>query len=255
MGKLDGKVAIITGSGSGFGKATALLFAKEGAKIVIADIVEDKGKATVKDIEKEGGKAIFVKADVTKAADAEKMVKATLDEFGKLDILFNNAGILGPMGPRVHEIDEADIDKLMAINVKGVFLGTKYAIPAMIKGGGGVILNTGSDSAFHGNRGIPVYVASKGAVVSFTRAVAMDYVNDGIRCNSVSPCVGKTPMHTKLFTEELDVWNSAISTVPMGRAAEPDDVAKAALFLVSDDSSFITGENLMVDGGTLVKGL
>jgi len=255
MGKLDGKVAIITGGGSGFGKATAILWAKEGAKIVIADIVEANGKSAVDEIKKEGGEAVFVKVDVSKAVDAEKMTKTAVDNFDRLDILFNNAGILGPMGPKIAELNEEDMDKLIAVNIKGVLLGIKYAIPAMLKSGGGVILNTGSDSAFHGNRGIPVYVASKGAVLAFTRAIAMDYVKEGIRCNTVSPCVGRTPMHKRIIEEEQDLWSAVVETVPMGRACEPEDIAKAALFLVSDDSSFITGENLMVDGGTLVKGL
>ena len=255
MGKLDGKVAIVTGGSSGFGEATVLLWAKEGAKVVVADILEDAGNKVVEKVKKAGGEAVFIKIDVSKAEDTDRMVSTAVSNYGKLDILYNNAGILGPMGSRITDMNEDDIDKLIAINIKGVFLGTRSALPAMIKGGGGVILSTGSDSAFHGNRGLPVYGATKGAVLAFTRAVAMDYVNDGIRCNTVSPCVGKTPMHAKLMAEKKDVWEGAIQTVPMGRACEPDDIAKAALFLVSDDSSFITGENLMVDGGTLVKGL
>lgn len=255
MGKLDGKVAIITGGSSGFGKASALLFAKEGAKVVIADVMEDNGKATAEEIKKAGGEATFVKTDVTKESDAKNMVATAVKKYGKLDILFNNAGILGPMGTLASGIDEKDIDKLLAINIKGVALGTKHAIPELIKNGGGVILTTGSDSAFHGNQGISVYVATKGAVLAYSRSVAMEFAKDGIRSNTVSPCVGATPMHKKLMEEQPDVWNAILETVPMGRACEVNDIAKAALFLVSDESSFITGENLMVDGGTLVKGL
>ena len=253
MGKLDNKIAIITGGSGGFGEATACLWAKEGAKVVIADILVEDGKRVVKKIGDSGGDAIFVKTDITKTADAENMVTTAVNTYGKLDIIFNNAGILGP-GAKVSEISEGDIDRLIAINFKGVVLGTKYAIPTMIKGGGGVILSTGSDSAFHGNRGIPIYCATKGAVVSFTRAIAMDHVNDGIRCNTISPCIGTTPMHARFMKEDPDTWNAVVSLVPMGRACEVEDIAKAALFLVSDESSFITGENLMVDGGTLVKG-
>jgi NAD(P)-dependent dehydrogenase (short-subunit alcohol dehydrogenase family) len=253
MGKLDGRVAIVTGASRGFGEATAYLWANEGARVVIADVLVQDGERVIKRIEDGGGDAIFVKADVTKESDAENMVKTAVDAYGKLDILFNNAGILGP-GRRITEISEDDIDRLLAINVKGVMLGTKHAIPAMIKSGGGVILNTGSDSAFHGNRGIPIYCATKGAVISFTRAIAMDHVKDGIRCNTVSPCIGKTPMHAQFIEEDPDRWNDLVSLIPMGRACDVEDIAKAALFLVSDDSSFITGENLMVDGGTLVRG-
>lgn len=255
MGKLDGKVAIVTGGGSGFGKATSLLWAKEGAKVVIADWVTEDGETTVKEIKAAGGDATFVKVDVSKAIDAEKMVKTAVDTYGKLDILFNNAGILGPTGTKMADLKEEDVDRLIAINIKGVFLGTKYAIPEMIKSGGGVILTTGSDSAFVGNRGIPVYVASKGAVLAFSRAIAMDYAPEGIRSNTISPCVGRTPMHANFMEINTEGWKAKESEIPLGRACEPDDVAYAALFLVSDGAKFITGTNLMVDGGWLAKGM
>ena len=254
MGKLDGKVAIVTGGGSGFGKATSLLWANEGAKVVIADWVTEGGETTVKEIKAAGGDATFVEVDVSKAVDAEKMVKTAVDTYGKLDILFNNAGILNPTGTKMADLKEEDVDRLIAINIKGVLLGTKYAIPEMIKSGGGVILTTGSDSAFVGNRGIPVYVATKGAVLAFSRAIAMDYAPEGIRSNTISPCVGRTPMHANFMETNMEGWKAKESGIPLGRACEADDVAYAALFLVSDGAKFITGTNLMVDGGWLAKG-
>ena len=196
----------------------------------------------------------IVKTDVTKEGDAANMVKQAVGVYGKLDILFNNAGILGPTA-KLQEVAEEDIDRLLAVNLKGAVLGTKHAVPAMIASGGGSILSTGSDSAFRGNRNAAVYCATKGAIVAFTRAIAMDYVGNGIRCNSVSPCIGETPMHAKWRERDADNWNDFVSReTPMGRACDVADLAKAALFLVSDDASFITGENLMVDGGTMVRG-
>ena len=254
MGKLEDKVAIVTGASSGFGEATAYLWAQEGAKVVIADVLVEAGERVAKAIEDGGGAAIFVKTDVTKEGDTENMVKQAVGVYGKLDILFNNAGILGPIA-KLQEVTEEDIDRLLAVNLKGAVLGTKHAVPAMIASGGGAILSTGSDSAFRGNRNSAVYCATKGAIVAFTRAIAMDYVGNGIRCNSVSPCIGATPMHAKWRERDSANWNDFVSReTPMGRACDVADLAKAALFLVSDDASFITGENLMVDGGTMVRG-
>jgi len=255
MGKLDGKVAIITGGSGGFGEATAHLWAKEGANVVIADILVEEGGKVVKAIEDSGGDAIFVKTDITKAVEAENMVKTAVNTYGRLDILFNNAGILGPMGTKAADLSVADAEKLLAVNVMGVFLGTKYAIPTMLKSGGGVILTTGSDSAFYGNKGIPIYCATKGAVLAFSRVVAADYARQGIRSNTVSPCVGRTPMHKKFREENMATWKAIEDTIPMGRACEPEDIAYAALFLVSDDAKFITGANLMVDGGFTISGI
>lgn len=255
MGRLDNKVAIITGASSGFGKATALLWAKEGAKVVVADVLADAGEQVVKEIKDNGGNATFVQVDVSKPSDAQKMVKTAVDTYSKLDILFNNAGILGPMGTKAADLKVEEAEKLIAINFLGVFLGTKYAIPEMLKSGGGVILTTGSDSAFYGNKGISVYCGTKGAVLAFSRSVACEYAREGIRANTISPCIARTPMHKRFLEEEPEHWRAIEDTIPLGRAAEPDDIAYAALFLVSDEAKFITGANLMVDGGFTVSGL
>ena len=268
--RLANKVAIITGASSGIGAATAKLWAREGAKVLLVDLHrspnggsggEANGSPDVAvvpavddEIRAAGGEATFVQANVT--TDAERIVQAALDTYGRLDILYSNAGILGAR-QKVTETSTEEIDQIISTNLKGAILCAKYAIPAMIQssaGAGGVILHTGSDTAFQGNQNMPVYAATKGALLAFTRAIAMDHVKDNIRCNMVSPCVTKTAMTDTVRLEQPDAWQQILQTVPMGRACEPDDVAKAALFLVSDDASFITGENLMVDGGTIVKG-
>jgi len=254
-GRLQDKVSIVTGGGSGIGAATAKLWAREGAKVVVVDIHEEHGAKVVREIVAAGGHAFLVSANVSLAADAERMVEQTIEVYGRLDILYNNAGILGER-KKVTEMNEEEIDKVISVNLKGAVLGAKFAIPAMIRtAGSGVVLNTGSDTAFQGNRGMPVYSATKGALLAFTRAVAMDHVEENIRCNMVSPCVSKTAMTDSIRLEQPAVWREVLQTVPMGRACEAEDVAKAALFLVSDDASFITGENLMVDGGTIAKGV
>jgi len=255
MGKLDGKVAIVTGAGSGFGEATALLWAREGAKLVAVDISEAGVKRVCEAIRKAGGIAEAVRADVSKAAEAEAMVKAAVKAFGKLDVLFNNAGALGPRDIFTADFPVEEAQRLVAVNLMGVFLGTRYAIPALLKNGGGSIISTGSDSAFLGNRGLSVYCATKGAVLAFSRAVAMEYARDGIRVNTISPGAGKTPMHAKLIHGDTEAWRRVEEAIPMGRSCYPEDLARAALFFASDDSNYITGANLMVDGGWTVKGL
>jgi NAD(P)-dependent dehydrogenase (short-subunit alcohol dehydrogenase family) len=248
MGRLDGKVAIVTGGGSGMGQATSILWAKEGAKVVVADVNVEGGKQTVQTIKDAGGEATFVQADVSKASDAKKMVEFAVKTYGKLNILFNNAGILISRGIKTADITEEDADKLIAVNFKGVFLGTKYAIPEIIKSGGGSIITTGSDSAFHGGGGGSIYAATKGAVVTFARNVAAEYAKKGIRSNSLSPCGARTPMNAENMNKP-DYEANGQKLFPLGRRCEPDDVAYAALFLASDESKYITGSNLMVDGG------
>ncbi len=227
MGKLDGKVALVTGGGSGFGEATALLWAREGARLVVVDVAVDGAERVAEAIRGEGGKATAVTADVSRPEDARRMVQAAVDGYGRL----------------------------LAVNVMGVFLGTKYALPVMIRGGGGSILSTGSDSAFLGNRGLSMYSATKGAVLAFMRVVAMEYAKEGIRANTVSPGAGQTPMHAELIEGKKDVWKQVEAGIPMGRACRPEDLARAALFFASDDSRYVTGANLMVDGGWSVHGL
>ncbi len=260
MRKLDGKVAIVTGGGSGFGEATVRLFAKEGAKVVIADcIVHKDGEAAIeamlKEIKAAGSEATFVKVDVSKTEDVKKMVKTAVDTYGKLDILFNNAGLQwGPKGPIAYNIadyPEEEADRLIAVNFRGVYLGMKYAIPKMLKAGGGSIISTASICVFSACQGSAVYSGTKGAVYSLARTVATEYAESGIRCNTIGPGPGRTPLH-----EDLDpkAWKPIENAVPMKRATRPEDVANVALFLASDESEYITGQNIMVDGGWSVRG-
>lgn len=256
MGRLDGKVAIITGGSSGIGEVTSILWAKEGAKVVIVGRNVERGEKTVSRIKEAGGNAIFVRADVSKVGDAENMSKTAVANYGKLDIIFNNAAILGPRGSKVVDISEEDIYKLIAVNYIGVVLGTKYAIQAMLLSGGGVVLNTASDSAFVGTRGLSVYNGTKGAVLAFSRGVAMDYVREGIRVNTISPGLTRTPIHDDFLVNEENIarFEGLEEQIPMGQACQPEDIAYAALFLVSDEAKMITGTNLMVDGGFLARG-
>jgi NAD(P)-dependent dehydrogenase (short-subunit alcohol dehydrogenase family) len=255
MGKLDGKVALVTGGASGFGEATAALWAKEGAQVMVVDISEPGARRVADTIRKAGGRAEAVRADVARAEDARAMVQAAVQAFGRLDVLFNNAGILGPRGVYTAELPVEEAERLLAVNVMGVFLGTRYAIPEMLKSGGGSIISTGSDSAFLGNRGLSVYCATKGAVLAFSRVVAMEYARQGIRANTISPGAGKTPMHAELIEGNKEAWRQVEEAIPIGRSCYPEDLAKVALFFASDDSKYITGANLMVDGGWSVKGL
>jgi len=255
MGKLDGKAAIVTGAASGFGRATAILFAQEGATVAVVDL-NAKGGASVEDeIKGDGGKAIYIEADVSKPTDVKTMIKSTADAYGRIDVLFNNAGILGPRGKYLADFPDEEVERLIGVNFKGVYYCTKYAIPYMIESKGGSIITTGSDSAFLGNRGLSVYSATKGAVVTFSRVVAMEYVKHGIRANTISPGAGKTPMHAELIEHDKEAWKEVENGIPMGRACYPEDIARAALFFASDDSKYITGANLMVDGGWTVRGL
>jgi NAD(P)-dependent dehydrogenase (short-subunit alcohol dehydrogenase family) len=223
--------------------------------VVVADRDAKSGKAVSGEIGRGGDEAIFVRADVSKPAEAKKMVKLAFDTYGRLDILFNNAGVLGPRGVNTSDYSVRESDRLIDVNFKGVFYGTKYAIPVMIRSGGGSIITTGSDSAFIGNRGLSVYCGTKGAALAFSRAVAMEYVKEGIRVNTISPGAGQTPMHAALIEGDKEAWGKVEEAIPMGRACHPEDLAKAALFFASDDSKYITGANLMVDGGWTVKGL
>ena len=255
MGKLDGKAAIVTGAASGFGRETAVLFASEGASVAVADINKKEGSSVEAEIKGKGGKAIYIEADVSRPADVKRMVKAAADAYGKIDVLFNNAGILGPRGKYIADFPDEDVERLIGVNFKGVYYCTKYTIPYMIESNGGSIITTGSDSAFLGNRGLAVYSATKGAVVTFSRVVAMEYVKEGIRANTISPGAGRTPMHAELIEHDKEVWKEVENGIPMGRACYPEDIAHAALFFASDDSKYITGANLMVDGGWTVRGL
>jgi len=246
MGKLDGKVALITGAASGIGRATALLFAKEGAKVAVADYVPAGGQETVRMIEEAGGEAIFIEADVSKAADVERMVKKTVNKYGRIDILYNNAGI---MGRYIFTADtpEKEWDNIISINLKGVFLGSKYAIPVMLNQGEGVIINTASTAGMMGLPGLPAYCASKAGVIQLTKTMALEYADQNIRVNCICPGGILTPMSQP--PDQAEALPPFRQSQPMRRMGQPEEVARAALYLASDDSSFVTGAALVVDGG------
>lgn len=249
---LNGNVALITGGASGIGRATALLFAKEGAAVAIVDLNETEGRAVARRIIDDGGKAIYVHADVSKAEDCRLAVQQTVEEFGKLDILFNNAGIIRRAS--VVDTSEEDWDKVMAINVKSVFLFSKYTIPTMAKAGGGVIINTASGWGLIGGRKAAAYCASKGAVVVLTKAMAIDHGAQNIRVNCICPGDTDTPMlreEAKQLGKPEDQFLSESAQRPLQRIGKPEEIAEAALFLASDASSFVTGTALVVDGGGL----
>jgi NAD(P)-dependent dehydrogenase (short-subunit alcohol dehydrogenase family) len=248
MGKLDGKVALITGAASGIGRATALLFAKEEAKIAVADYVPAGGQETVRMIQKAGGDAVFIEADVSQAANVERMVKTTVNAYGQIDILFNNAGV-GQTGDSMLETTEDEWDRVLNINLKGVFLCSKYAIPVMLDQGGGVIINTASIAGLVGLPGIPAYGVSKAGVIQLTRMMAAEYGRQNIRVNCICPGAIQTPM-TESVSLPMDAY---IQVQFLNRTGQPEDIARAALYLASDDSSFVTGVALVVDGGWTVS--
>jgi len=248
--KLEGKVAIITGGGSGIGRATAILFAREGARVVVADVAPEGGRETVEAIRREGGEAIWVETDVSKAGDVMAMVDATLQAFGRIDVLFNNAAVTLPAS--VVEATEEVWDRTMAIDLKGVFLPCKYAIPHMIRGGGGAVINTASMCGLVASPNQAPYSAAKGGVVALTRQMAIDYAAHNIRVNGIAPSEVRTPMFLGFINRAPDPevkMQELVARIPMGRVAEPEELARAALFLASDDSSYVTGVTLPVDGG------
>lgn len=248
--KLKDKIAIVTGSGSGIGRSSAELFAKEGASVVVADIDTAGGNKTLEIIKNNGGKGLFVKTDLTKEEEIKKLIDTTVTEFGGLNIIFNNAGIT--LAYSVVDTDDDIWKKTMDINLKAVYLGCKYAIPHMLEGGG-VILNTASVLAHTSSPGQAPYTASKSAVVGLSRQIAFDYAKHNIRANSICPGDTLTPMALKFFGEKenpeeaMKAW--ADSRIPLGRFAQPEEIAKVALFLVSDEASYLTGQSIIVDGG------
>ena len=247
--RLDNKVALITGGGSGIGRASALLFASEGAAVVVADVNDEGGAETVRLVEEAGGRASYVSVDVSNAFDCQRMVVFAEVTFGKLDILFNNAGIMDARDDDAVSTEEDVWDVTMNINAKGVFLGCKYGIPALRRAGGGSIINTASFVAKLGAATPQIaYTASKGAVLSMTRELAVIHARENIRVNALCP----GPLRTELLMKVLNTDEKRqrrLVHIPMGRFGEADEIAKAALFLASDESSFITGSEFLVDGG------
>ena len=249
MLRLEGKVAIITGAGSGIGRESALLFAGEGAKVVASDYVPEAGEETVRRIREGGGEAVFIEADVSKASDVERMVRKAVEEYGKLDILHNNAGVLGKVA-FVGEATEEDWDRVISINLKGVFLCSKYAVREMVKKGGGVIVSTASAMGLVGLPGNTAYSAAKGGVIQFTKTMALEYASSNIRVNCICPGLTNTPLGES-FGERFIEW--FVKQTPMGRWGRSEEIAQAALYLASDESSFVTGTALVVDGGWVAK--
>ncbi len=247
--RLKDKVALITGAASGIGRESALLFAQEGAKVVAVDLNDEAGEATVAEIRSAGQAAIYVHADVSKAADCEAMVAAAEREYGQLNVLFNNAGIMHGSDDNAMVTDEDTWDLTMAINLKGVFLGCKYGIPALQRAGGGSIINTASFVALLGAATPQIaYTASKGGVLAMSRELAVVHARENIRVNALCP----GPLRTELLMKFLDTEakkQRRLVHVPMGRFGEAAEMAKAALFLASDESSYMTGTEFAVDGG------
>ena len=247
--RLADKVALITGAGGGIGGESALLFAKEGARVVVVDVDDRGGAATVERVRKNGGQAAYVRADVSKDADCAAMVAFAEKTFGKLDVLFNNAGIMDSSDDDAMKTPEAVWEKTLAINLKGVFLGCKHGIPALRRAGGGSIVNTASFVALLGAATAQIaYTASKGGLLAMTRELAVIHAREKIRVNALCP----GPLRTELLMKFLDTEakkQRRLVHIPMGRFGEAQEMAKAALFLACDDSSFMTGASLVVDGG------
>jgi meso-butanediol dehydrogenase/(S,S)-butanediol dehydrogenase/diacetyl reductase len=248
--RLADKVAVITGAATGIGKAAALLFAQEGARVVAADVNEAGGQEIVEMVRANRGEAIFVKSDVTENAQVERLMLTAKDVFGKIDILYNNAAV--NHFARLTDTSEETWDRVMSVNVKSIFLCCKAAIPIMQENGGGVIINTASAAAIVGLRNLAAYTASKGAVLQLTKNMALDYAADNIRVNALCPGVTATEMTLKVIADSPDPQAARErfdSGRPLGRMAEPIEIARAALYLASDESSFMTGAHLVVDGG------
>lgn len=250
--KLAGKVAIVTGAGRGIGQASALRFAQEGAKVTLAEVRADFAQETMRLVEEAGGQASVALTDVTKETDVQKMVEDTVARWGRVDILFNNAGV--SLVKLLDETTEAEWDQIIGVNLKSVFFGVKHVVPYMRRQGGGVILNMGSISGLTGQMLTPVYVAAKGGVVLLTKSLALDYAADNIRVNCLCPGITDTPAFRHHISSSADpeaLIRERKARVPLGRFLSPEDVARAALYLVSDDSDGVTGIAHLVDGGML----
>jgi NAD(P)-dependent dehydrogenase (short-subunit alcohol dehydrogenase family) len=249
MGRLDGKVALITGGASGMGMVAGRLFADEGAKVVLTDVSDEAGEGVAEGIRSNGGDATYVHADVANEDDARGMVDAAVRAYGGLHVLYNNAGVMLSADGSVHDTDGSIWDTTLAVNVKGVAHGCKYGIPAMIEAGGGSIVNVASFVAWMGAAtSQTAYTASKGAVLAMTREIAVEYARKGVRCNALCPGPIDTPLLAELLSDPERRQRRFVH-IPLGRLGRAEELAKAALFLASDDSSYMTGASLVVDGG------
>jgi NAD(P)-dependent dehydrogenase (short-subunit alcohol dehydrogenase family) len=247
---LQGKVAIVTGGNAGIGKATARLFAAEGAKTIVCARRAEEGKETVDEISNSGGVAAFVQADVSNSADVRALVDKTVSLYGKVDCLFNNAGISGNPGTPIADLDEAEWEQVININLKGVWLGMKYVIPIMQQNGGGSIVNMSSIYGLLGSHlEMPAYTASKHGVIGLTKSGARDYIKDNIRVNAICPAYIHTVMVDVPMSEDPELAKKVMGLHPIGRLGTVDEIAEAVLWLSSDKSSFVTGHSLAVDGG------
>lgn len=247
---LEGKVAIVTGGNSGIGMATVLLFAAQGAKTVVSARREEEGEQVVAQIKAAGGEAIFIKTDVSRASDVKALIDQTVSHYGTIDVLFNNAGITGNGASSVVDVDEEEWDQVININLKGVWLGMKYAIPVMLKNGGGSIVNMSSiygvtSSHFQ----MPAYTASKHGVIGLTKSAARDYAKEDIRVNTICPGFVHTSMIDTGLEDQPELAKKILDLHPIGRLGTVDEIAEAVLWLASDKSSFVTGHSLVADGG------
>ena len=252
--RLEDKVAIITGGGGGMGRVAALMFAAQGAKVVVAEFSEAAGAETVDLVQKAGGTASFVKVDVSNEADAKAMVDHAVATYGRLDTLYNNAGIMPEADHSVTDTDVATWDSVMAVNVRGVFLGCKYAIPAMVDGGGGSIINIASFVAILGCS-VPqdAYTASKGAVLALTRSLAVQFAGQGVRTNSISPGPIETPLLMDWLLKDEAAKALRLNRNPSGRFGQPEEIVNVGIYLASDESRWTNGAHLVVDGGITVN--
>jgi len=251
-GLVQGKIVLVTGGGSGIGRAAALTLAKEGAKVAVSVIVVAGGEETVRLIQAAGGEAIFIKADVAKAAEVEALINKVVETYGRLDCACNNAGIEGEMATTV-DCSEENFDRIIAVNLKGVWLCMKHEIPQMLKQGGGAIVNTASVAGLVGFQGLPAYVASKHGVNGLTKTAALEYAKHGIRINAVCPGVIHTPMLDRLFSGQPGVDETIAAMEPVGRLGKPEEIAAAVVWLCSDAASFVTGLPMAVDGGLIAQ--
>lgn len=251
MGRLDGKVALISGGARGQGAIEARMLVQEGAKVVLGDILDEEGRKVEAEIRDAGGAARYVHLDVTREDDWRAAVATAVDTYGTLNVLVNNAGIL--VRASIEETTEDDLERIMAVNIKGVFLGTKHAIPAMRQAGGGSIVNISSTAGLVGSPGdTSAYSATKGAVRLFTKSTAVQHAKDNIRCNSIHPGPIATDM-IKDTMENQERWEQRLRRLPMGRVGQPEDIAYGVIYLASDEASFVTGSELVIDGGTTAE--
>ena len=251
-GLLDGKVALITGGSTGIGRATAQIFAREGAQVGVADVNAEGAEETVRLIQAAGGAALFIRADVSQAADTEAMVRTVVETYGRLDCAFNNAGIEGEM-QSTQDYSEAAWERVMGINLKGVWLSMKAEIQHMLGHGGGAIVNTASAAGLVAVPSLSAYVAAKHGVVGLTKTAALEYAKAGIRVNAVCPGGVDTPMVQRVFGSNKELAEAAIASEPVGRLAQPSEIGEAVAWLCSDAASFVTGHPMAVDGGMVAQ--